>query len=1078
MANKLFRVKHGLNVADGQLTVAETSGVTTVAQHLSASSTVSFADKLTIAANGADINGLLTAKNGLQVDGNLTVMGTTTTVNSTTVSIKDPVMEIGDDSSDDNLDRGIKFKYNSGGAKIGFFGFDDDTGKFRFFTDATDSSSTFSGTDGTLVGALEGNADTATNFNSSRTLTLTGDVTGTDSSATGGYSASLTIADNAVTFAKMQDLSSMVVIGNVTGGSANPAEISILDEDNMATDSATALATQQSIKAYVDAQISSANALSELDEVTIASVTAADMLMYHNGQWRNTAMSGDVTISSTGATTIGAAKVTNDMLSGSIANAKLANSTISGVALGGTLNALTVDDSSIELSSGTTYDGSSALNVNVKALGITNAMLAGSIADSKLNQITTADKVAGSSVELSATTAIEDSTGLRLKAATAGDGLGIASQVLSVNVDDSSIETNSDALRVKASGITNAMLAGSIANDKLVDIADGKLVQDYVQVTEVDDSSIEWSGTALNVKALGVTNAMLAGSIASSKIAELNNFDTADVSEDPSATVSSGTMYYTNARAQAALSGSDAGGDGSFAYNQGTGVMTYTGPSASETRAHFSAGTGVAIASGEVSIGQAVETNSDVQFNDMTIDGNLTVNGSQFKIDGETVMMDDTLMEMGTVGKAAPTSATTKDLGLLLHRHNGSAASLQFMGWDENADKFKMFTGVTDDGDGTISGGSAATLVADLEGNADSATALETGRNFSISGDITAASVSFDGTGNVALSATIDNTSVTNAMLAGSIANDKLVDIADGKLVQDYVQVTEVDDSSIEWSGTALNVKDGGITNAMLSGSIANAKLSNSTISGVALGGTLNALTVDDSSIELSSGTTFDGSSALSMNIKASGVTNAMLAGSIANDKLVDIANSKLVNSTISGKELGTNLDSLTDGNGISDFTFNGNGAASIGIELVSANALEVGASGLDLKSTIAGARTFSGKVTAGAGVDLNSVAELQTVDVTSCTGNDDEVVDSFAKATFRSVKYVVQVTDGTDYQASELIVIHNGTTASVSEYGLIHTNAALASFDVAVNGSDIELQASSHSSSTTMKIVRTCMAV
>ena len=38
---------------------------------------------------------------------------------------------------------------------------------------------------------------------------------------------------------------------------------------------------------------------------------------------------------------------------------------------------------------------------------------------------------------------------------------------LTVGVDDSSIEINSDALRVKASGITNAMLAGSIANSKL-----------------------------------------------------------------------------------------------------------------------------------------------------------------------------------------------------------------------------------------------------------------------------------------------------------------------------------------------------------------------------------------------------------------------------------------------------------------------------------------------------------------------------------------------------------------------------------------------------------------------------------
>lgn len=50
----------------------------------------------------------------------------------------------------------------------------------------------------------------------------------------------------------------------------------------------------------------------------------------------------------------------------------------------------------------------------------------------------------------------------------AGDGLSLTGTVFSVNVDDSSIEINADALRVKAAGITNDMLAGSISNEKLV----------------------------------------------------------------------------------------------------------------------------------------------------------------------------------------------------------------------------------------------------------------------------------------------------------------------------------------------------------------------------------------------------------------------------------------------------------------------------------------------------------------------------------------------------------------------------------------------------------------------------------
>ena len=47
-------------------------------------------------------------------------------------------------------------------------------------------------------------------------------------------------------------------------------------------------------------------------------------------------------------------------------------------------------------------------------------------------------------------------------------------------------------------------------------------------------------------------------------------------------------LYYTDARSRAAISVTDSGGDGSLAYNNTTGVITYTGPSASEVRAKIS----------------------------------------------------------------------------------------------------------------------------------------------------------------------------------------------------------------------------------------------------------------------------------------------------------------------------------------------------------------------------------------------------------------------------------------------------------------------------------------------------------
>jgi len=118
-----------------------------------------------------------------------------------------------------------------------------------------------------------------------------------------------------------------------------------------------------------------------------------------------------------------------------------------GLAASSGVLAVGVDDSSIELDSDA---------LRIKAAGVTNAMLAGSIADGKLNQITTGDKVAGSAVQLAGTSALEDSTGLRLKSAVAGNGLALASQVLAVQVSGA-IHLDSDKVG----------LSGSIAGNGL-----------------------------------------------------------------------------------------------------------------------------------------------------------------------------------------------------------------------------------------------------------------------------------------------------------------------------------------------------------------------------------------------------------------------------------------------------------------------------------------------------------------------------------------------------------------------------------------------------------------------------------
>jgi hypothetical protein len=61
----------------------------------------------------------------------------------------------------------------------------------------------------------------------------------------------------------------------------------------------------------------------------------------------------------------------------------------------------------------------------------------------------------------------------------------------------------------------------------------------------------------------------------------------------------------TVAVSRKSISITDAGGDGSLSYNNSTGVITYTGPSATEVRAHFTGGKGIAITTGNISIDSA-----------------------------------------------------------------------------------------------------------------------------------------------------------------------------------------------------------------------------------------------------------------------------------------------------------------------------------------------------------------------------------------------------------------------------------------------------------------------------------------
>jgi|TARA_R110000744_G_scaffold209951_1_gene328984 hypothetical protein len=274
--------------------------------------------------------------------GNLTVSGTTTTVNSTVMTVVDPIIHLqtasggGALGTDTNKDVGLALQYHTGSAaKTAFLGFDDSAGKLTFIPDASLSSEVVSGTAGTIVANLEGavtgdvtgNADTATAFATGRTIGMTGDVVWTSASFTGSgnVTGSATIQSGSVENSMLADdavgadelASDAVVNASVASGAAialskiatttvsralvssgtgviSASDITttelnrldgigstvvgltdsqtltnkiltspvlntgvsgtaVLDEDSMESNSSTKIATQQSIKAYIEA---------------------------------------------------------------------------------------------------------------------------------------------------------------------------------------------------------------------------------------------------------------------------------------------------------------------------------------------------------------------------------------------------------------------------------------------------------------------------------------------------------------------------------------------------------------------------------------------------------------------------------------------------------------------------------------------------------------------------------------------------------------------------------------------------------------------------------------------------------
>lgn len=88
----------------------------------------------------------------------------------------------------------------------------------------------------------------------------------------------------------------------------------------------------------------------------------------------------------------------------------------------------------------------------------------------------------------------------------------------------------------------------------------------------------------------------------------------------------------------------------------------------------------------------AVTTN-----NDLTVGGNLYINGSTTQVNTSSMTVEDRTIELGIVDGATPSSTTTWDLGVLFNYNDGSAKKSALV-WEQADARFKLASVVTDSG--------------------------------------------------------------------------------------------------------------------------------------------------------------------------------------------------------------------------------------------------------------------------------------------------------------------------------------------------------------------------------------------
>jgi len=94
------------------------------------------------------------------------------------------------------------------------------------------------------------------------------------------------------------------------------------------------------------------------------------------------------------------------------------------------------------------------------------------------------------------------------------------------------------------------------------------------------------------------------------------------------------------------------------------------------------------------------------------------------------------------------------------------------------------------------------------------------------------------------------------------------------------------------------------------------------------------------------------------------------------------------------------------------------------------------------------------------------------TVIRTTINSSQSEVVDTIPVSYFRSAKYILQMTQGTNYQVIELLLLHNNSTPNFIEYGNISSSIIIGNISASISSNILNLRVTRVNSSVNMDVL------